>query len=161
MATYTRDGTVISTDGTTTSITSPGTTGTHTYNYGAPIVKSSEDDLLTRTANDLGLRLDEGTKDAIVQYILSEKGAENAQARSLEFNREQYSALVEGLKRAGLNPFLAIQGLNGANMMSGQSQSSGKYAELQVAKTQRETQAKTSILSAALMAIALVVAHAL
>lgn len=121
----------------------------------------SENDTIRKLAHDLGLKLDAQTKDYLVQYYLQEKGSENAMARSREFNQNQYSDMVAGLRKAGLNPFLAISGLNGANMMQGQSTQSGLYT--QAAASRRQTSANTtaSILSTVLMGIALVIAHAI
>lgn len=125
------------------------------------LFNDSGDSAIYDLARQLNLRIDPQTKDYLTQYYLQEKGSENAMARSREFNREQYSDMVEGLRKAGLNPMLALQGLNGANMMQGQSTQSGLYTQARNSQNQTNANLAGSIIGTILMAIAIVIAHAI
>lgn len=134
--------------------------GQMTYS-GSSIVQDSGQDEITKLANDLNLRLDDSTKDLLIQYYLQEKGSENAMGRSREFNQNQYSDMIAGLRKAGLNPFLAVQGLQGANMMQGQSSQIGTNTQQKIASQNRGASTAASVIGSILMAIAIVVAAAL
>ena len=127
---------------------------------GQPLVKSSEDDAIDKLANEWNLKLDDQTKDYLMQYYLNEKSAENAYGRSREYNKSYYSDLVEGLKKAGINPFLALSSLSGTNLSNGAgSVSGGLYTQRQNAKKENAANVSKSIMSVlAIVAAAVITA---
>lgn len=78
-----------------------------------PLVKDSGGAVIENLAKDLDLRLDEQTKDYLMQYYLDEKKAQNTQLRQSQAERDYYPNLIAGLQKAGLNPMLALSGLSG------------------------------------------------
>lgn len=126
------------------------------------IVSDSGDDAVTAYAKQLNLKLDDATKGAILEYMMNEHAADNAYARSRSFTREQYTDMVDGLKKAGLNPFLAIQGLSGANQMTGQGvNAAGLYTQQTASKRSTGAAIAGGIMGAlALIAMAMIKAMA-
>lgn len=93
-----------------------------------PLVVDSGDKEIDDLAKRLNVQLTDETKDYLMQYFLGEKSNENAWNRSMEASSTQYQRAVKDLQAAGLNPFLAFQGLSGsAPSSAGMSQGSGYY----------------------------------
>ena len=69
-------------------------------------------------AKSLGMELNDQTRDYLYQYILNEKASKNAWDRSVFAAQNQYQWLVKDLQKAGLNPFLALSGMNAASAQS-------------------------------------------
>lgn len=93
-----------------------------------PIVTDSGDDAISKLAQELNIKLDDTTKDYLVQYMLQEQSEQNSFQRSLDAEAEKYQRTVKDLQKAGLNPFLALQSLSGSTpSSSGQSISGGLY----------------------------------
>lgn len=93
------------------------------------IVPDSGTDAIQSLANDLDMKLDNSTKDYLTQYYLDEKSNENAWKRQMDASNSQYQRAVEDLRKAGLNPFLAISSLSGSSSpsSSGNSVTGGLY----------------------------------
>lgn len=107
------------------------------------MVKDSGDDAISKLANDLNLKLDDTTKDYLVQYALNEESNKKAWQRQMDASNTQYQRAVEDLRKAGLNPFLALQSLQGSvPSSSGQSVQGGLYTSRRNQATQN---AKDSI----------------
>lgn len=104
------------------------------------LVQDNTDDAIAKLANDLNLKLDDTTKDYLVQHTLNEHSAENAWKREMEASNTQYQRAMEDIRRAGLNPFLAIQSLSGSSPSSNaQSVTGGLYTSR---KNQQEQNTK-------------------
>lgn len=86
-----------------------------------PLVKDSESDAIEKLANDLNLKLDDISKDYLYQYYLNEQSNKSAWERQMTFEKDKYNYMVEGLRKAGLNPFLALQGLSGGSASANSS----------------------------------------
>lgn len=126
---YVRNGTEIqeNPNGTYT-VTSPGITGTQTLGNpnGDSIVQSSSDDAISKLAEQLGIKLNDESKDYLYNYFFNEQSRKNAWNDSVFAAKNQYQWLVDDLKKAGLNPFLAMSGMNAAGASSsGQGVSGG------------------------------------
>lgn len=91
------------------------------------IAKDSSRDVYDRIRTVLNSSLSAETKDYLVSYMLSEQGAENAFQRSMRASSSQYQRAVEDLRKAGINPFLALQSLSGSSPTSPASSVSGDY----------------------------------
>lgn len=126
-----------------------------------PIVQDSEADAISKLAQELNIKLDDQTKDYLTQYYFNEKSNQNAWDRTMSFEKDKYSILVQGLQKAGLNPFLALSGLgSGSASSSAGSVQGGLYTSRRNQQTQSNTSLTTSILGI-LGIIAAAVIHAL
>lgn len=93
-----------------------------------PLVLDSSDDAISKLAKDLNMKLDDETKDYLTQYYLNERSNKNAWDRQMDASNTQYQRAVADLRKAGINPFLALQSLSGSSpTSSGQSVQGGLY----------------------------------
>lgn len=126
------------------------------------MVKDSGDDAISKLANDLNLKLDDTTKDYLVQYALNEESNKKAWQRQMDASNTQYQRAVEDLRKAGLNPFLALQSLQGSvPSSSGQSVQGGLYTSRRNQATQNAKDSVGKVLGVlATIAAAVVMAMA-
>lgn len=111
-------------------------------------------DINTNDINSiLDSQLDDSTKDYLVQWALGEKSNINAWNREMEASNTQYQRAVADLQKAGLNPFLALQSLNGSTpSSSGQSVTGG----LRTSKANNDRDYKANVMKVlSLIAIAM------
>lgn len=126
------------------------------------MVKDSGDDAISKLANDLNLKLDDTTKDYLVQYALNEESNKKAWQRQMDASNNQYQRAVADLRKAGLNPFLALQSLQGSvPSSSGQSVQGGLYTSRRNQATQNAKDSVGKVLGVlATIAAAVVMAMA-
>lgn len=118
--------------------------------YKNQIKYSAEQPEIAKLANELGLKLNDDTKDYLLQYYLGQQSDKAAFDRSMEASNTQYQRAVEDLRKAGLNPFLALQSLSGSSPTSSSSGSGGGY----IAANERNKNTLTSKLFTVLGIIA-------
>lgn len=94
---------------------------------GGNIANDSEQAQIEKLASELGIKLNDASKDYLVQYMLNDKLSQNAFNRELESRKTAYQDTVKDLQAAGVNPFLAFQGLSGAVNNSAGGVSGGNY----------------------------------
>lgn len=84
-------------------------------NVSAGVVRDSTQDSIQNLANELNIKLNDETKDYLYQYYLQRKNDEWAFQKQSEYDSMRYQRAVEDMKKAGLNPFLAMSSLSAAN----------------------------------------------
>ena len=130
----------------------------------ASLVADSETKAFYDWYNKLDTSLSSETKDYLVEHWLNERSAQKSFDRELEASSTQYQRAVQDLQAAGLNPFLAIQGLSGSSASSSPSTVSGGHYtaaanSLRSANASVASKALTSVLSAlAMIAVAIIAA---
>ena len=100
----------------------PGGSATNTQQQ---LVSDSGQDAITQLSKELNVKLDDQTKDYLMQYYLDEKKAANTQLRQSKAERDYYPNLVAGLQKAGINPMLALSGLSGGGTGASSGSTSG------------------------------------
>lgn len=110
-------------------------------------------------ADKLGIGvMTDATKEYLLNYMLNEQSSEAAWNRSVFAAKNQYQWLTEDLQKAGLNPFLALSGLNAAQASSsGQGVGSGMITS----RKNNELTNQTNMMRALMTAIASIIGIAL
>lgn len=82
--------------------------------------------------------LDAGTKDYLTSWFIQEKLNKNAYDRDLKADSTKYQRAVKDLEKAGINPFMVLQGLGPGNVSSSAgSSSSGSYMSAKQAEVEQ------------------------
>lgn len=115
--------------------------GDDLFNDGSNLGSSPAEGEIQKLAQELGLKLNASTKDYLLQYYFNEKSRQNAFADSMHASNTQYQRAVEDLKKAGLNPFLVLSGLNATAPTSSSNGVSGG-AFVQQMKNQKDQENK-------------------
>lgn len=112
-----------------------------------PFVPDATDDAIRKLAQQYGVSLNNETKDYLLQTYLQNKSADYALGLSKEYDSTKYQRAVEDMKKAGLNPFLAMQSLGSSSgLSSGSSITSGSITSQRNTKTQANTNIATQIM---------------
>ena len=139
-----------------------GVMNTENHPAATAMVSDASADAITSLAKELNVKLDDQTKDYLMQYYLDEKKAANTQLRQSQAEKDYYPNLVEGLQKAGINPMLALGGLSGGGTgASSGSTTGGLYTSRQNAKGNNETTMDNRFLAVlGMIAVALIYALA-
>lgn len=125
------------------------------------LVSDASDDAISNLANDLNIKLDDSTKDSLLQYYLNSRTEKEKWDRQLDWSKNQYQYAVKDMVKAGINPIQALGALSGSSPGSTSANNSrGSAAELKIAGRDNLTKAGTSILTV-LGIIAAAIVHAL
>ena len=112
-----------------------------------PFVPDATDDAIRAMAKELGVSLTPETKDYLWQYYLQKKTADYGLNLSKEYDSEKYQRAVADMRKAGLNPFLALQSLgSGSGLSGGSSITSGSITSQRNTKTQTNTNMATQVM---------------
>lgn len=88
-------------------------------------VSDANGESILEWAKQLGIEVNDQTKDYLIQSYLVEQARKNEFADNVYAAQHQYQWLRDDLQKAGLNPFLALSGLNSSMAQSSSSGVSG------------------------------------
>lgn len=97
----------------------------HLYDEAPSLVNDSETDEFLKWYKSLDSNLSAETKDYLVQNYWNKQAEQRAFERDMYKSDTQYQRTVRDISAAGLNPFLALQGLGGSTPTSGSSSVQG------------------------------------
>ena len=117
----------------------------------ASMVNDSGQDQIAALAQKLGIKLDDTTKDYLIEYYLNDRASSNAFNREMSAYNSRYQNAVEDMRKAGLNPFLAFDAISGAGA---NSSASGVSGGLYTQKGNSLRQTGTSLISTILSMVA-------